>query len=82
MQNLKTVSQHTACRWQLFSVDRDNITQRSQMELSGKQKTFFQFFSSFLKSSLTLEHIQNKDDPHSECVSEIMDSQKHSQINP
>ena len=30
------------------------------MELSGKQKTFFEFFSSFLKSSLNLEHFQKK----------------------
>ena len=30
------------------------------MELSGKKKTFFQFFSSFLKSSLNLEHFEKK----------------------
>ena len=30
------------------------------MELSGNQKTFFQFFSSFLESSLNLEHFQKK----------------------
>ena len=35
------------------------------MELSGKEKTFFQFFSSFLKPSLNLEHFPKKDDPHS-----------------
>ena len=35
------------------------------MELSGKQKTFEKFFSSFLKSSLNWEHFQKKDDPHS-----------------
>ena len=46
-------------------LDRDNLTQRIQMELSRKQKTFFEFFSSFLKSQLNLEHFQNKDDPHS-----------------
>ena len=34
------------------------------MELSGKQKTFFQFFASFLKSSLNFEHFQKKHDPH------------------
>ena len=47
------------------------------MELSEKQKTFFQYFSPFLKSSLNLEHFQKKHDPHSLCISEIMDSQKH-----
>ena len=35
------------------------------MLLSAKQKTFLQFFASFLKSSLNLEHFQKKDDPHS-----------------
>ena len=46
-------------------VDRDNLTQRIEMQLSQKQKTFSQFFSSFLKSSLNLEHFQKKDDHHS-----------------
>ena len=81
MQNVKTCPQHTECRWQLFSLDRDNITQRSQMELSGKQKTFFGFFSPFLKCSLNFEHLdhsQKKYNPHNLCVSEITDSQKHS----
>ena len=44
---------------------RDNLTQRNQMLLSQKQKTFSEFFSSFFKSSLNLEHFQKKDDPHS-----------------
>ena len=35
------------------------------MELSQKQKTFPEFFASFLKSSLNLQHFQKKDDPHS-----------------
>ena len=39
---------------------RDNLMQRIQMLLSGKQKTFSEFFSSFLKSSLNLEHFQKK----------------------
>ena len=46
-------------------LDRDNLTQRIQMLLSRKQKTFSQFFSSFLKSSFNFEHYQKKDDPHS-----------------
>ena len=44
---------------------RDNLMQRIQILLSRKQKAFSQFFSSFLKSSLNLEHFQKKDDPHS-----------------
>ena len=46
-------------------LDRDNLTQRIQMLLSRKQKTFSQFFSSFLKPSFNFEHYQKKDDPHS-----------------
>ena len=45
-------------------LDRDNLMQRVQMELSQKQKTFSQFFSSFSKSSLNFEHFQKKDHPH------------------
>ena len=59
-------------------LDRDNLTQRIQMLLSRKQKTFSPFFPSFLKSSLNLEHFQKKDEPDSCCISEITDSQKHS----
>ena len=52
-----------AGKYSLF--DRDNLMERIQMLLSRKQKTFSEFFSSFLKSSLNLEHFQKKDDPHS-----------------
>ena len=44
---------------------RDNLMQQIHMFLSRKQKAFSQLFSSFLKSSLNLEHFQKKDDPHS-----------------
>ena len=44
---------------------RDNLMQRIQMLLARKQKTFSEFFSSFFKSSLNLEHFQEKDDTHS-----------------
>ena len=46
-------------------LDRDNLTQRIQMELSLKVKTFSQFFSCFLKSRLNLGPFEEKDDPHS-----------------
>ena len=46
-------------------LDTDNLSQRIQMLLSQKQKIFSEFFSSFLKSSLNLEHFQKRDDPHS-----------------
>ena len=51
------------------------------MKVSGKQKTFSQFFSAFLKSSLSFEHFQKKDDSHSLRIFEITDSEKHCYIN-
>ena len=39
-------------------LDRDNLTQGIQRLLSRKEKTFSEFFTSFLKSSLNLEHFQ------------------------
>ena len=52
-------------------LSRDNLTQAIQTLLSQKPKAFSQFFSSFLKSTLHFEHFQKKDDPHSQCISEI-----------
>ena len=51
------------------------------MQLSGKQQTFSEFFTAFLKSSLNFAHFQKKDDSHSWGISEIMDSEKHGYIN-
>ena len=39
---------------------RDNLTQPIQILLSQKQKTFSQFFSTFLKSTLEFETFQKK----------------------
>ena len=62
-------------------VNRDNLTQPIQMQLSRKQKTFSEFFSAFLKSSLNFEHFQKKDDSHRWGISEITESEKHGYIN-
>ena len=44
---------------------RDNLTQKIPMQLSKKQKTFFQFFFfPFLKSILNFERLPKKDNPH------------------
>ena len=42
---------------------RENLTQPIQLLLSQKRKTFSQFFSAFLKSTLNFEHFQKKDHP-------------------
>ena len=55
---------------------RDNLMQPIQILLSQKQKIFSEFFSAFLKSTLNFEHFQQKDDPHSRCISQITVSEK------
>ena len=60
---------------------RDNSMQLIQILLSHKQKTFSEFFSAFLKSTLNFEHSQTKDDPQSRCISQITVSEKGDSIN-
>ena len=57
-------------------LNRDNLTQPIQMQLSRKQKTFSEFFAAFLKSSLNFEHFQKKDDSHSWGLSKFPESEK------
>ena len=52
---------------------RDKLTQPFQILLSQKQKSFSQFFSSFLKSTLNFEPCPKKDETHSRCISKITD---------
>ena len=48
-----------------YLLNRDNLTQPIQIQLSEKQKTFFQFFLAFLKYILNFKDLPKKDDPHS-----------------
>ena len=57
-------------------LNRDNLTQPIQMQLSIKKKTFSKFFSAFFKSSLKFELFQKKDDSQSRGISEIAESEK------
>ena len=41
------------------------------------KKLFLIFFFAFLKLSFNFEHFPKKDDPHSWCIFEVTDSQKH-----
>ena len=51
-------------------LNRDNLRQPIQMQLSRKKKTFSSLFSAFLISNLNFEHFQKKkDDSHSWCIS-------------
>ena len=48
-----------------YLLNRGNLTQTIQIELSQKQKTFFKFFLSFLKYILNFKHLPKKDGPRS-----------------
>ena len=48
-----------------YLLNRDNLTQPIQIQLSQKQKTFCEFFFAFLKSILNFKHLPKKDDRHS-----------------
>ena len=46
-----------------FLLNRKNLKQPIQMQLSEKRKNFSEFFFAFLKSALNLKHWAKKDDP-------------------
>ena len=48
-----------------YMLNRDNLTQPIQIQLSLKQKTFSEFFFAFLKSILNLKHLPKKKERHS-----------------
>ena len=48
-----------------YMLNRDNLTQPIQTQLSQKQKIFSELFFAFLKSILNFKHLTKKDDPHS-----------------
>ena len=48
-----------------YLLNRENLTQPIQIQLSQKQKTFSEIFFAFLKSILNFKHLRKKDDPHS-----------------
>ena len=48
-----------------YLLNRDNLAQLIQMQLSQKQKSFPEFFFfAFLKYVLNLKHLPKKGDPH------------------
>ena len=57
--------------------NRDNLVQPIHMQLSEKGKTFSRFFNVFLKSRLSFEYFQKKDDAHSLFISEATACEKH-----
>ena len=47
-----------------------------QVELSKKEKTFSEFSDAFPKPASHFQHFEQKDDPHSLCISEITDCKR------
>ena len=62
-----TVTVHGKC----YLLNRDNLTQQIQMQLSEKQKSFSEFFFGVLKSLLDFKHLSKKDDLEAEIFPEI-----------
>ena len=48
-----------------YLLNRDNLTQPIQMQVSQKQKNFSQIFFAFSKYILNFKHFPKKDDPSS-----------------
>ena len=48
-----------------YRLNRDNLGELIQMQLSQKQKNFSQFSFAFLKSLLNYQHLPKKGEPHS-----------------
>ena len=48
-----------------YLLNKENLTQPSQMQLSEKQKTFSETFLAFSKSMLNFPDILKKDNPYS-----------------
>ena len=48
-----------------YLLNRDNLTQPIQIQLSQKLIIFGKFFFGFLKCILNFKHFPKKDDPHS-----------------
>ena len=59
-----------------YLLNRDNLKQPIQMQLSQKQKTFADFFYAFLKSILNFTHFAKKDGLYNWCLSGIKGSEK------
>ena len=57
-------------------LNRDNLRQPIQMQLSQKEKTFSEFVFEFLKCKLNFERFQKNCDIYSWYISKITDSEK------
>ena len=69
--------------WQVFSLGKsERLTQPIQMQLYWKLKIFPELFSKFLKFTWNFKHFEEKDEPHSWFISEVVDCKKRLYLNP
>ena len=59
-----------------FLLNRGNLLERFQMQLSQKRKIFSEFFFKFSRFKFNFEHFDKKGDPHGWCIFEPTDSEK------
>ena len=52
-----------------YLLNRENLTEPIQMQLSKKQKNFSEISFAFLNSLLNFKYWPKKHDPHSLCIS-------------
>ena len=64
-----------------YLLNRDNLTQQIQMQLSEKQKKFSEFLFAFLKSILNFNHLPKKGKSRSLRIFGNTGSEKHGSIN-
>ena len=58
-----------------------NFAQQVQTPLSQNQKTFYEFFTAFLKCASNLEHFEKNDEYPSLIIWEIMDCERGGYLN-
>ena len=62
-------------------LNRDNLRLSQLRYKYLRKKKFSQFLSAFLTARLNFENFQEKDDPHSSCISKYTDSEIRGKIN-
>ena len=59
----------------------ENFLEQTEMILSRKPKFFSGFSTAFVGSTSNSEYFENKDEPHSLSISEIIDSKRRGYLN-
>ena len=66
---------------EFFRHNRENLPLPIQMQLSKKPKMFCCYFIAFLRSIFNFQRFENKNEPHSLSISEIIDSERRGYLN-